>query len=96
MQQVLIHQNLLKRLIEQALKSIIDKLHIDKLEDAPSNLNNLKSKVYKLGIDKLVTVPVDLSKLSDVVKSDAVEKDVYDAQIYDAKILKIKYLILLT
>ena len=41
MQQVLIHQNLLKRLIK-----------LDKLKNVPSNLNNLKSKVDKLDIDR--------------------------------------------
>ena len=69
MQQVLIHQSLLKRLI--------DKLDIDKLKNIPTNLSNLKSKVHKLDVDKLVPVPVDLSKLNDGVKDDVVKKDVY-------------------
>ena len=63
------------------LKSDVDKLDIDKLKNAPSNLNNLKSKVDKLNVDKLVPVPVHLSKLSDVVKNDVVKKDVYNAKI---------------
>ena len=63
------------------LKSDVDKLDIDKLKNAPSNLNNLKSKVDKLDVDKLVPVPVHLSKLSDVVKNDVVKKDVYNAKI---------------
>ena len=46
------------------LKSVVDKLDIDKLKNAPTNLSNLKSKVYKLDVDKLIPVPVDLSKLS--------------------------------
>ena len=50
------------------LKSDVDKLDIDKLKNAPSNLSNLKNKVDKLDVDKLVLVPVDFSKLSDVVK----------------------------
>ena len=49
------------------LKSNVDKLDIDKLNNVPTNLSNLKSKVDKLDIDKLVPVPVDLSKLSDIV-----------------------------
>ena len=68
------------------LKSDVDKLDIDKLNNIPSGLNNLKSKVDKLDVDKIVPVPVDLSKLSDIVKNDV--------KIH--KILKIKYLILLT
>ena len=45
------------------LKSDVNKLDIDKLKNAPSNLNNLKSKVDKLDVDKLVPAPVHLSKL---------------------------------
>ena len=56
------------------LKSNVDKLDIDKLKNAPTNLNNLKSKVDKLDVDKLVPVPVDLSKLSYVVKNDVFKK----------------------
>ena len=87
MQQVLIHQNLLKKVDLANLKSDEDKLDIDKLKDVPTNLSNLKSKVDKLDVDKLVTVPVDLSKLSDVVKNYVVKKDVYNLRL---KILKIK------
>ena len=65
MQQVSIHQNLLKRLIEQTLKSNVNKLDINKLKNVRSNLNNLKSKVDKLDVDKLASAPVELSKLSD-------------------------------
>ena len=63
------------------LKSNVDKLDIDKLENVLNNLSNLKSKVDKLDVDKLVPVPVDLSKLSDVVKNDVVKKDVYNTAI---------------
>ena len=49
-------------------KSDVDKLDIDKLKNARTNLNNLKSKVDKLDANKLVLVPVDLNKLSNVVK----------------------------
>ena len=67
----------------------LDKLHIDnvakldtdKMENVPTNSNNLESKVDKLDIDKLVRVPVDLSKLSDLVKSSVVKKDVYNAKM---------------
>ena len=68
---------MLKRLILQALKSRLDKLNIEKLKNAPTNLNNLKSKVDKLDVDKLLPVPVDLSKLSYVVKNDVVQKKMY-------------------
>ena len=43
------------------LKSDVDKLDIDKLENISSNLSNLKSKVDKLYIGKLETTPVDLN-----------------------------------
>ena len=69
MQQLLIHRILLKKTDLVDLKSDVDKLNIDKLKNAPSNLRNLKSKVDKLlDTDNLVSVFVDLSKLSDVVK----------------------------
>ena len=42
------------------LKSNVEKLDIDKLENVLSNLSNLKSKVDTLDVDKLVPVPVDL------------------------------------
>ena len=60
-----------------SFKSDVDKLDIDKLKDASTNLSSLKSKVDKLDVDKLVPVPVDLSQLSDVVKNDVVIKDIY-------------------
>ena len=63
------------------LKSIGDKLDIDKLKNIPTNLGNLKSKLDKLNVDKLVLVSFDLSKLIDAVKSDVVKKDVYNAKI---------------
>ena len=50
------------------LKSNVDKLHLDKLKNVPTNLSNLKSKVDKLDVDKAVPVPFDLSKLKDLVK----------------------------
>ena len=63
------------------LKSIVEKLDIDKLKNVPTNLTNLKSKVDKLDVDKLIPVPVNLSKLSDAVKNDVVKKDVYNSKI---------------
>ena len=53
-------------------KSNVDKLHIDKLKNVPTNLSNLKSKVDKLDIGKLDTISTDLSKLNNVVKNDVV------------------------
>ena len=41
------------------LKSDVDKLDIDKLNNVPSNLSNLKSKVDKLDVDELVPFRVD-------------------------------------
>ena len=61
------------------LKSDVDKLDINKFNNAPSNLSNLKSKVDKLNVGKLETTPADLSKLSNAVKNDVVEKTEYNA-----------------
>ena len=74
MQQVLMHQLLLKRMVQL----------IDKLKNIPDNLSNLKNKVDKLDIGKLETTPLDLSdavnmmQLSDVVKTEVVKKKVYN------------------
>ena len=59
----------------------IDILDIDKLNNVPTNVNNMKSKVDQLHAEKLVPVSVYVSKLSDVVKNDVVKKDVYNAKI---------------
>ena len=74
MQQVLIHQNLLKKVDLTSLKSNLDQLDIDKLKNVPSNVNNLKSKVEKLDLNKSVSAPCDLSKLSDAVKTMFLKK----------------------
>ena len=50
------------------LKSDVDKLDIDKLENLPTNLSNLKSKVIKSDLDKITPASFDLIKLSDVLK----------------------------
>ena len=76
-----------------ALKSNVDKLDIDNLQNAPTNWNNLKSKVDKLDVNELVPVLFDLSKPIDIVKNDVVKK-IYI--MLRKKILKIKYLLLLT
>ena len=59
MQQVLIHQILLKTDLVN-LKSGIDKLDSAKLKNIPNNLSKLKYKEDKF-VEKLVPVPVDLS-----------------------------------
>ena len=51
------------------LKSDVDKLDIDKLENVTSVLTHFESKIDKLGIAKFETTPVDVSKLSHVVTS---------------------------
>ena len=56
------------------LKSNVDKLDIDKLENVPNNSSNLESKIDKLDVDKLLPVPVDLNKLSDIVKNYVIKK----------------------
>ena len=68
MQQVLIHQILLKKTDLANLKSDGYKLDIDKLQNVTTNLSNFKKKVDKLDVNKLAPVPVDSSKLSNVVK----------------------------
>ena len=57
------------------LKSNVDKLDIDILENVPSCSSIWKSKVEKLDVVKLVPVSIDLSKQSDVVKNDVFKKD---------------------
>ena len=61
-----------------SLKSDIDKLGIDELEQVPSGLNNLKIKVDKLVSDRLKHIPFDFSKLSNIVEEDVVKKTEYD------------------
>ena len=75
------------------LKSDVDKLDIDKLENVQSNWSNLKSKLDKWDVDKIVPALADLSKLNDVVKMMLLKK-MYVTLI--SKILKVKYQILLT
>ena len=53
MQQELIHLKELQKSDLVSLKDEVDKLDVDKLKSAPSNLSNLKSKVYKLDIEKI-------------------------------------------
>ena len=70
-----------KKVYLTSLKSNVNKWHIDKQKNLPTNLHNLKSKVDKLDIDKLLPAPVDLSKLSHAVKKDVVKEDLYNAKI---------------
>ena len=51
------------------LKSNLDKLDIDKLENIPSNLRKLESKVGKLDINNLVHAPVYLTQKLFVLPS---------------------------
>ena len=75
MQQVLIDQNLRKKVDLANLKPNVDKLDFDKLRNVPTDLSNLESKIDKWDVDKLVPVPVDLNKVTDVLKNDLIEKD---------------------
>ena len=50
-----------------ALKVEVDKLHIIKLTNVPTSLNNLKANADDLNVDKSKNVPVDLKTLSYVV-----------------------------
>ena len=61
-----------------SLKSDIDKLNVDKLNNIQSGLGSLKNKVYKLDVDRLKPVLVDLKQLSDVVDNDVLKKTVYN------------------
>ena len=52
----------------------MDKLHIYKLVNVPTSLNNLKTKSDHFHAGKFKTVPVDLKKkLSDVVDNEVVK-----------------------
>ena len=73
----------------------VDKLDIDKLKNAPSNLSNLsnlKSKEDKLDVNKLVPALVELSKPNGVVKMLLLKRMYIMLRL---KILKIKHLVLL-
>ena len=54
-----------------SLKSNVDKLDIDKLNNVTTTLSNLERK-----LNKLLPVSVDLSKLNKVAKNDVVKKDI--------------------
>ena len=56
-----------------ALKAKVDKLHIKKLVNVSTSLNNLKTKEGDLDVGKLGTVPVDLKILTDVVDNEFVK-----------------------
>ena len=73
MQQVLMHENMRKKLIQLNA----NRVDIDKVT---TNLINLKSKIDKLDVDKLGPIPLDFSKISDTVKNNVVKKDVYNAK----------------
>ena len=66
MEQVLIHVGKNVDLVN--LKSEVDKLDNDKLENLATTSMNLKNEEDKLDVDKLVLAPVDLSKITDVIK----------------------------
>ena len=66
MEQVLIHVGKNVDLVN--LKSEVDKLDNDKLENVATTSMNLKNEEDKLDVDKLVLAPVDLSKITDVIK----------------------------
>ena len=68
MQQVLIHQNLLKKVDSASSKSNVDKLDIDKSKNVRTNFSTLETKIDKLNVGKVVPVPVDLSKVSGMAK----------------------------
>ena len=59
-----------------SLKSDLDKLDIDKLENVQDHLINLNSKVDKLDFEKLETTLVDLTKLSNVGKMISPKKPI--------------------
>ena len=66
MEQALIHVGKNVDLVN--LKSEVDKLDNDKLENVATTSMNLKNEEDKLDVDKLVLAPVDLSKITDVIK----------------------------
>ena len=81
------------------LKSDLDQLDINKLNNITNNVSNLKSKIEKLNANELAPVLVDLNKLTDIVKNVVLKKIIqYIIQyiMLRLKILKIKYLKLLT
>ena len=61
------------------LKAVGDKLDIDKLNNAPTSLNNFKAIVDDLDVDKLKTVPVGLKILSDSVDNYVAKNTKFNA-----------------
>ena len=61
-QQESIYKNLLKKIDLASLKSKIDKLDIDKIENVSNGLGSFKGKTDKLDVDRLTRVPLDFLK----------------------------------
>ena len=72
-----------------SLKSVVDKLDIDKLEKVPNDLSSLKSKVDELDVDTLTPVSVDLGKLCDVVRINVMKKVKYGELVKKINSIKI-------
>ena len=56
-----------------ALKAEVDELDINKLNNAPTSLNNLKTKIDDLDVDKLKKIPVNFKNLNDVVHKEVIK-----------------------
>ena len=50
-----------------ALKAEVDNLHINKMVNVPTSLNNFKAKADDIDVGKLKTVLINMKELSDVV-----------------------------
>ena len=55
------------------MEIVVGKLHINKLVNAVTSLDNLKIEVEDLDVDKLKTVPVDWRELRDAVSKEVVK-----------------------
>ena len=53
---------MLKKIDLASLKSKIDKLDIDKIENVSNGLGSFKGKTDKLDVDRLTRVPLDFLK----------------------------------
>ena len=65
--------NVAKKIYLAGLKSVVDKLHIDKLVNVPCGLNSSKRKVDSVDADKLKVFHIDFKNLSYVVEKDVLK-----------------------
>lgn len=74
-----IHKKFANKADLAGLKSVVEKLDVDKLIKMPSDVISLTSKTDNLVDNMLQTVHINIKELSDVVDKDVLKKSKYDA-----------------